>query len=303
MVNLELFRVFYTVAKCGSITKAADELFISQPAVSQAIKQLETQLGGKLFNRVSRGMRLTENGGKQIYEYVSSAIALLEKAEDKFSELNKTAVGSLRISAPDTVITHVLMKYITEFHDAYPNVSVSFVNGTTRETIDAVKTDRADIGFVNLPIDDRDVIFTGQMGRLHDVFVSSDKYAALKGQKLTLNALSDYPLLMLERSTSTRQEFIKFTHSLNIDLTPEFELGSLELCVQMAKSGLGITCVPREYVKDELERGELFEIDAQPSLPVRAIGVILSKDKEITFALGEFLNLLNKYDNQTVVKE
>ena len=80
MINLELFRVFYTVAKCGSLTKAADELFISQPAVSQAIKQLEQQLGGKLFNRVSRGMELTENGGKQIFEYVAGAISLLEKA-------------------------------------------------------------------------------------------------------------------------------------------------------------------------------------------------------------------------------
>lgn len=302
MINLELFRVFYTVAKCGSLTKAADELFISQPAVSQAIKQLEQQLGGKLFNRVSRGMELTDNGGKQIYEYVAGAISLLEKAENKFKELNGTAVGTLKISAADTVITHVLMKYIIEFHEKYPQVNVSFINSTSRGTLETVKANKADVGFVNLPITDDGVVFTGQMGRLHDVFVASEKYKNLLNERLTLNALSNYPLLMLEQNTSTRQEFINFTHSLNIDLTPEFELGSLELCVQMAKNGLGIACVSREFVEEELKNGELFELNVLPELPTRAIGVILNKDAERTFALNEFLTLLNKYEDQSNYK-
>ncbi len=294
MVNLELFRVFYTVAKCGSITKAADELFISQPAVSQAIKQLELQLGGKLFNRVSRGMELTENGGKQVFEYVEKAIALLEKAEGKFSELNETAVGSLRISAPDTVITHILMEYIIKFHEEFPNVNVSFLNSTSRETIEAVKSGKADIGFINLPINEADVSFTGQMCKLHDVFVASEHFKELKDKKIALSSLSNYPLLMLEQNTATRQEFISFTNSLGVDLTPEFELSSLELCVEMAKSGLGIACVSREFVKDELKNGKLFELKVEPALPVRAIGVILPKDKELNYGLSSFLKLLNE---------
>ncbi len=294
MVNLELFRVFYAVAKCGSITKAADELFISQPAVSQAIKQLESQLGGKLFNRVNRGMELTENGGKQVFEYVEKAISLLEKAESKFSELNETAVGSLRISAPDTVITHILMDYIIKFHNEFPNVNVSFLNSTSRETIDAVKTDKADIGFINLPISEKDVVFTGQMCKLNDVFVASDSFKELKNKVLPISALANYPLLMLEQNTATRQEFISFTNSLGVDLTPEFELGSLELCVEMAKSGLGIACVSREFVKDEINSGKLFEVKVEPALPVRAIGVILNKDKELNYTLSSFLKLLNE---------
>ena len=294
MVNLELFRVFYTVAKCGSITKAADELFISQPAVSQAIKQLEQQLGGKLFNRVSRGMELTENGGKQVFEYVSKAIELLERAEGKFSELNNTAVGNLRISAPDTVITHILMQRIIKFHEEFPNVNVSFLNSTTKETIEAVKSGKADIGFINLPIKETGVVFTGQMCKLHDVFVANGNFKELMGKKIPLSALSNYPLIMLDQGTVTRQELESFTQSLNIDLTPEFELGSLELCVEMAKNGLGIACVSREFVKNELESGSLFELDIEPVLPVRALGVILNKDKELNYALSEFLKLLNK---------
>lgn len=294
MVDLELFRVFYTVAKRGSLTKAAEELYISQPAVSQAIKQLENQLGGKLFNRLSRGMELTENGGKQIFEYVSQAIALLEKAEDKFSEINKVATGSLRISAPDTVITHVLMPYVIKFHEKYPSVNLSFINTTSFGTIDAVKSDKADIGFVNLPITDDGVVFTGQVSGLNDVFVASDKFSELKNKEISLQSLNNYPLLMLEQNTSTRQEFINFTHSLNVDINPDFELGSLELCVSMAKNGMGITCVSREFVKDELKSGELFELNVKPSLPTRAIGVVVGKDRETTYALSEFLKILNE---------
>ena len=112
MVNLDLYRVFYTVAKCGSLTKAAEELYISQPAVSQAIKQLENQLGGKLFNRTHKGMELTDTGGKQIFATVEKALQLLSEAENKYSELKNTATGVVRICASDTVSTHFLLKYI-----------------------------------------------------------------------------------------------------------------------------------------------------------------------------------------------
>ena len=103
MVNLELYRVFYTVAKCGSLTRAAEELFISQPTVSQAIKQLEGQLDTPLFNRTHRGMELSEQGGKQIFDIVERALGQLETAENKLKEINQTATGTIRISASDTI--------------------------------------------------------------------------------------------------------------------------------------------------------------------------------------------------------
>jgi len=289
MVNLELYRVFYTVAKCGSLTKAAEELYISQPAVSQAIKQLEIQLGGKLFNRVSRGMELTDNGGKAIFEYVSQAVELLDKAENKFSEVHKIATGNLRISSPDTITSHILLDNISKFHNKYPNVVISFLNSTTHETIENVKNGKADIGFVNLPFEDNSVDFIGNIKELNDVFVVNSKFKKIIGDNISLNDISNYPLLMLEQNTSTRQEIIKFTSSINVDLTPEFELGSLELIVEMAKKGLGVACVPREFVKSELEKEELYELNVTPVLPTRGIGIIIKNVKEKTFVLDEFL--------------
>lgn len=294
MVDLDLYRVFYTVAKCGSLTKAAEELYISQPAVSLAIKQLESQLGGKLFNRVSRGMELTETGGKQMFDIVEQALKMLDSAEDRFRERRNIATGQIRIAAADTIVTHFLMRYIKKYHEIYPNVNIIFKNSTTKEALDMIKSNKADIGMVNLPIYDKDVIMTGQTGIIEDIFVASDKYKELFDKNLSLRDLPDYPVLMLDGTTSTTKEINDFFDSMSIKIVPEFEAGSIELLIEMAKNGLGIACVPRRYVLDELAKKELREVKVTPSLPLRATGVIIRGEiEEHSFAVKEFIKVLD----------
>ena len=294
MVDLDLYRVFYTVAKCGSLTKAAEELYISQPAVSQAIKQLETQLGGKLFNRVSRGMELTETGGVQVLSIVEQALKMLDGAEDKFKEIRNIATGTLRISASDINITHFLMRYIKKYHELYPNVTITLKDSTSKETIELIKSHKADVGLINLPVDDKDILLTGQTGEIEDIFVCSDKYSDLFDKTIELKDMPNYPVLMLDNSTTTAKEIYNFLESLNIRIVPEFEIGSVELLVEMAKNELGIACVPRRYVLDELKRRELYEINVTPKLPLRMTGVVVGKEgAEHSFALKEFIRLLD----------
>ena len=293
MVNLELYRVFYTVAKCGSLTKAAEELYISQPAVSQAIKQLEGQLGGQLFNRTHKGMELSETGGKQIFPLVEKALKLFDEAESKYSELKDTATGIVRICASDTVSTHFLLPYIKEYHEKHPNVNLILQNCTSSETIEMLKNGKGDIGFVNLPLDDSDVNLSNLVMQLHDTFVCSEKFSELTKETIDLKRLQDYPLLMLELSTATRQAIVSFAHSHGIHLHPEIELASLELMSELAKNGIGIACIPREFVKHELdEEKSLLEIKTNPVLPTRAIGLALPKNDNLTFAVREFIKLL-----------
>lgn len=292
MVNLELYRVFYTVAKCGSLTKAAEELYISQPAVSQAIKQLEAQLGGKLFNRTHKGMELSEKGGKLIFPIVEKALELFENAEGKFVELKDTATGSLRICASDTVLTHILLPKIKEYNEKYPQVKLVLHNRTSSETIELLKNKKCDLGFVNLPIEDNDVNLSSSITELHDVFVANSSFIELKDKDIEFKRLQDYPLLMLELTTSTRQAIVNFAHSIGVHLHPEIEVASLELMVELAKSGMGIACIPREFVKRELEEGSLFEIKTNQSLPARAIGLALPKGESMTFAVKEFIKML-----------
>ena len=293
MVNLELYRVFYTVAKCGSLTRAAEELYISQPAVSQAIKQLETQLGGQLFNRTHKGMELSETGGKQIFPIVEKALKLFDQAESKYSELKDTATGIVRICASDTVSTHFLLPYIKEYHEKHPNVNLILQNCTSSETVEMLKNGKGDIGFVNLPLDDSDVHLSNIVMQLHDTFVCSEKFKELTDGIIELKRLQDYPLLMLELSTATRQAIVSFAHSQGIHLHPEIELASLELMTSLAKNGIGIACIPREFVKHELEEEKsLLEIKTNPVLPTRAIGLALPKNADLTFAVKEFIKLI-----------
>ena len=127
MVNLELYRVFYTVAKCGSLTRAAEELYISQPAVSQSIKQLENQLGTPLFHRTHHGMELSQSGGALIFKDVEDALTKLEHVELRLADLKNTATGTLRIGASESIFQYCLADKIVEFHEKYPDVRLELL--------------------------------------------------------------------------------------------------------------------------------------------------------------------------------
>lgn len=293
MVNLELYRVFYTVAKCGSLTRAAEELFISQPAVSQAIKQLESQLGTSLFNRTHRGMELSVQGGKLIYKQVEEALALLDAAENKLIELKTTATGTIRVGATDSIFSNILAEKIVAFNEKYPAVKFELITGTTPETLNQLKENRCDVGFVNLPIEDKDVNFTGTVTHLSDIFVAGKKYSALKDKTLNLKDLQEYPLLMIEANTVARRAFSSFTQTLGIQLYPDIEVANWDLMLKLACNGMGIGCVPREYAEKEIASGELFEVNVVPRLPVRGVGIALPKNLPVPFALREFIALFN----------
>jgi DNA-binding transcriptional LysR family regulator len=293
MVNLELYRVFYTVARCGSLTKAAEELFISQPAVSQAIKQLESQLGTSLFNRTHRGMELSVQGGKLIFKQVEEALKLLDNAENTLIELKTTATGTIRIGATDSIFSQVLADKIVVYNEKYPAVKFELITGTSPDTINQLKENKCDIGFINLPIEDKDVNFTGMVARLSDVFVAGEKYSFLKNQIVELKDLQQYPLLMIEANTVARRALSNYSQTLGIELSPDIEVANWDLMLKFAKQGMGIGCVPREYANKELESGELFEVNVTPQLPVRGVGMALPKNLPVPFALREFIALFN----------
>ncbi|MBO5328180.1 MAG: LysR family transcriptional regulator [Clostridia bacterium] len=291
MVNLELYRVFYTVAKCGSLTKAAEELYISQPAVSQAIKQLEGQLNTTLFNRTHRGMELSSQGGKLIVKKVEEALALLESAENDLTELKATATGTIRIGATDSIFANVLADKIVQFNEKYPAVKFVLLTGTTLDTVAQLKDNKCDVGFLNLPIDDKEITCSASVELLNDVFVASDKFSQLKDKVISLNDLQEYPLMLMENNTVARRSLNRFTKELGIQLNADIEVANWDLMLKFAKKGMGIGCVPKEYCQDLLNSGELFEVQISPRLPVRGVGIALPKNVNIQFALKEFIAL------------
>ncbi|MDE7256970.1 MAG: LysR family transcriptional regulator [Clostridia bacterium] len=291
MVNLELYRVFYTVAKFGSSTRAAEELFISQPAVSQAVKQLESQLGTTLFNRTHMGMELSTHGGKVIFKNVEEALKLLDEAESTLMEMQTTATGTIRIGATDAIFSNILADKIVAYNGKYPAVKIELITGTTPETLEQLKENKCDVAFVNLPVEDKDVNFTGMVAHLSDIFVAGNKYANIRDKEISLASLHEYPLLMIESNTVARRSFAAYTQTLGIQLNPDIEVENWDLMLKFAKNGMGIGCVPREYAKSMLDSGELFEVNVVPSLPVRGVGIALPKGTPVSYALKQFIDM------------
>jgi len=295
MVNLELYRVFYTVAKCGSLSKAAEELYISQPAVSQSIKQLENQLGMSLFNRTHNGMELSAQGGKVIFEEVEQALHLLNSAENRIAQMKTSATGTIRIGASDTIFKYFLADKIVEFHERCPAVKIDLLAGFTPDTIDRLKSNGCDVAFVNLPIDiDPELQLHGNCMRLNDTFIVGEKLADLANGVLPLSELKKYPLIVMDPNTVARRSLDNFLSSLGLDMQPAMEIGSWDLMKRLVAKGMGIGVIPREYCKHQLESGELFEIKTDPLLPARSVGMLLVKDAPISYALHAFIDSIRK---------
>lgn len=286
--------MFYTVAKSGSLTKAAKELYISQPAVSQAVKQLEGQLGVVLFNRTHRGMELSAGGGKQIFESVEAALNLLEGAENRLTDFKTTATGSVRIGATDAIFSHVLSDKIARFNEKYPAVKLELISSTSPDTVEKLKEGKCDVAFINLPFEDDGVRFYGTVCHLSDVFVAGEKYAHLKGEEMPLKRLQEFPLLMIEKNTVARRALAAFEENIGVRLLPDTEVANWDFMKKLVVKGMGVGCIPREYCKKEFERGELFELKVSPALPVRGIGVAIEKHSTPTFAVKEFLQMFEK---------
>ncbi len=291
MVNLDLYQVFYKVAKSGSLTKAAEELYISQPAVSRSIKQLETQLGVTLFTRTHRGMDLSAQGGKVIFNEVEQALRLLEEAEKRIEEMKISATGTIRIGASDTIFEYFLADKIVAFHEKFPAVKIELMANFSPDTIEKLKADKCDIAFVNLPIEpDSELQLFGNCKRLNDIFIMGSKYAELTVNPLSLSALKEYPLIFMEENTVARKSLTGFLSSLGVELQPSIEVGSWELMKKLVAQGMGVGVIPKEYVKKELEEGQLFQLQTDIPLPMRSIGMLLRKNSSISYALHSFID-------------
>lgn len=206
--------------------------------------------------------------------------------------MKRLAAGSIRIGASDTLCRHFLLDYITEFHNIYPDVNIEVTNRTTNESIELLRAGKVDVAFVNLPVNTNEFNVHECMP-LHDCFVGDISYSNLP--VFSAEEISKLPLIMIETSSNTRCFMDKHMEYLGQKLHPEIELGSFDLVVEFAKAGLGVGCVTREFVKVELERGTLFEINTDFSMPPRAIGGITRKDTSLTFAALKFIEIVYNF--------
>lgn len=294
-VKLDLYKIFWEVAKSGSLSKGAKNLYMTQPAVSQAIHQLEEELGIRLFTRIPRGVVLT-NEGKILFEHVSSAMNLIKLGEIKLAESKNLMSGVLRVGVGDTISKYYLLPYLESFHKEYPNIKLNIINRTTLEICQLLKSGEVDIGICNLPIRDSALNVIKLMD-IQDIFVCGEKYKYLTYKKLSFEELVQLPLILLECKANSRQYVEKFLLSRGLRIEPEIELGSHDLLLEFAKINLGISCVIREFSKDYLERKVLYQVKLIEEIPKRSIGVSFLKSVSLSSAAKKFIQYLENEDS------
>ena len=200
-VKLELYRVFQEVAKMGNISAAAQNLYISQSAVSQSIKQLEEQLQVRLFSRSTRGVMLTSEG-RTLLEYVTRALGLIQNGEEKLAQSRQLLTGELIIGASDTVTKTYLVSRLEAFHKAYPDIRIRILNGTSRMVLDYLRGGQVDIAFASEE-QDAEVYCVRHCVDTHTIFVAAPDYDCDFDHPYTVQEIAEFPLILLERKASS----------------------------------------------------------------------------------------------------
>lgn len=285
-VNYELYKVFYYVATTLSFSEASKQLFISQSAVSQAIKTLEKKLEQTLFIRSTKRVQLTPEG-EILLRHIEPAINLIQRGETQLVDSASTG-GQIRIGASDTICRYFLVPYLERFHKEFPNTHIKVTNETSMKCVELLESGQVDCIVINYPNSNLGNMYAmKKIAAFKDVFVANDTFDELKDKKVTFHDLLNYPILMLEKQTTTSEFLHNLFQQHQLDLVPEVELTSNDLLLDLAKIGLGIAFVPDYCITKVSE--DLFLVETEEELPSRELAIVYNNRIPVTKSTLEFL--------------
>jgi DNA-binding transcriptional LysR family regulator len=287
MINMEWYRIFHQTARSKNLTKAAEELFITQPSVSYAIKQMETALDMKLFHRLSKGVELTEEG-QVLFDYVDQALTLLHAGENQMQAMKRLAGGVIRIGASDSLFKHLLLPHLDSFHAQYPEIRLQLSHGKTPDILQRLREGQTDCGIVHLPVDEPQLEVKPIM-TIQDTFVVGSSFRELANQPRSAEEIARTPLLLLSAGSSTRRFVEQWFAARGLTIKADIELGSIDLLVEFARLGYGAAFVTRSFVSEELAAGTLFEISTVEPIPSREIGIVMRRERMLSLAATRFI--------------
>lgn len=293
LANLELYKLFYYVAVEGSVTGAAERLSVSQPAVSQGLKQLEEVLGARLFDRGAGGVRLTREG-ELLFGYVKRGYEEIRLGERKLAQMLNLDLGEIRIGASDMTLRFYLLPYLEKFHEQNPGIKVIVSNGPTPETLAALREGKIDFGVVSAPFSGKEDLEVREVGEIEDVFVAGSKFLRYRQQVLALADLEGMPLITLEKNTSTRSYMDHFLKKKDVIIHPEIELATSDMIVQFALKNMGIGMVMKEFARAELEAGNLFQLRFQEVIPTRQFCLVCRRNHTLPPSAIRLLELMKE---------
>ena len=286
-VDLELYKVFYVVAKNKHMTRASEELHISQPAISQSIKKLEDQLGGILFLRSNKGMELTEEG-KMFYEYVKGALELIGNAENEFTSFKDLSKGEIKVGCSTTLTKLILMDTLENFHKDYPNININIVNGLTSNLINDLKLGKLDFVIFNESNVKENNLYLEKIKELKQGFVYNPDYYT--DNVKTFSDLNKLPLILQNGESNSRKLLDYIALQKHLKLIPRMEVVSQELISEFTNIGLGVGFVIIDLANRNFKN--LKELEINKTIPNINVYLAMNKSISLTFASKKFIDYL-----------
>ena len=293
--NLSSYRIFYTVANTVNISKAAKELYISQPAISKSIQKLEESVGCKLFSRSSRGVVLTDEG-KLLYEHVSEAFETLTMGEEKLKRSIELGVGHLKIGVSSTLCKYLLLPYLKEFIRQNPHISISISCQSTNDTLKLLEDNKIDIGLIGKPENLKNIHFDF-LEEIEDIFVAAKDYLRnLKARGIQKDhILQSSTLMLLDKNNMTRQYIDDYLQENQIIIKDSIDISDMDLLIDFARIGVGVACVIKNFVREDLENGTLVEIPLGFPIHKREVGFAYKTTTKPSKSLAEFIHFYKTY--------
>ena len=290
-MNFEYYKIFYYVAKHKNLTRAAAELYSSQPAVTRAIQHMENELGCLLFIRNKTGVEFTHEG-KKLFEYVSVAYQQLIKAEEELTRSVSVESGTIYIGTTVTALYGFLFEFLDTFHLKYPNVKLQMLTDTSDNTVEKLKKGVVDLAFITTPCHLSKSLISKPVKTFRDVLIAGERYKALKDKTLDLEAITRYPFICMAEGTQLR-EFIDGIFAENgISIKPDVEPDVADMLVPMAAHNFGLAFAPQNMAEKALKNGEVFRIPLKKELPARQICMITDPHRPQTNASRELAKMI-----------
>lgn len=293
-IDFEAYRLFCVVAECGSFSKASEKLYISQPAVTQAIRKLEENLKGKLFFRTPKGVKLTDEG-KRLYHYIKLSVDTMNNAENKFSQYINLEEGEIRIKTGSALGNVGIYDAIIEFSKKYPKIKMVVSGGYVKESIEKLSRGEVDLVAVNMPYEcDKSNVQIIKCKEVEDCFYATKEYYEKIKDKKNIKELLSTELIAPPETSTTGGILKSFCAKNQIEYVPKFTMTSSNARKYFVLTGLGIGFGIKNNIEKELKSGELIEIKVANKPLIRNVGIAIQKDEMLNYATAKLVEIMKK---------
>ena len=293
-ITYDYYRIFYYVAKYQSFTLAANALYSSQPNITRSIKRLEFDLGCTLFIRSNKGVELTPEGEK-LYSHIKVAFEHIQAGEEELSLEKTLQSGLISISVTEIALHCLMLPVLKDFHKTYPGIRIKISNHSTPQALNSLKVGLSDIAIVTSPVDVSRPLKVIPLKPIKEVAVCSLYFSELAGKELTLEELTNYPLISLEKQTKSYEFYSNYFVKYGLTFNPEIEAATTDQVLPMVKNDLGIGFVPMEFIENDIDKNNLLVLDIKEKIPQRNICLVTNTERPSSIVTRELeKNILGK---------